>query len=109
MSETSKRSDFFENTPFAPQTKPAGVADVKTIFDPTSEWEQARLEVSHHERFYPNSLAYNESSGTMALIVTRSFSGDDFALSEAALLFLEAALEKASEKTTKPSSLHGSF
>jgi hypothetical protein len=36
------------------------------------------------------------------LIVKRSITGEDFALSEAGLLFLEAALEKGERKNGKP-------
>jgi hypothetical protein len=74
--------------------------EIKTIFDGT-DWELAPLEISHIEKLYPNQLAYHESSSTLALIVTRSFSGEDFALSEAGQLFIEAALEKGQRKDGK--------
>ena len=47
-------------------------------------------------------LAYCEASATLALIVKRSANGQDFTLSEAGLLYIEAALNKGALKDGKP-------
>ena len=52
-------------------------------------------------------LAYCEASATLALIVKRSANGQDFALSEAGLLYIEAALNKGALKDGKQASPRG--
>ena len=53
---------------------------VQATFDSTS-WDYAPHSVLQRERIFPNTLAYNESSATLCVIVKRS-SGGDFALSQ---------------------------
>ena len=50
------------------------------IFD-SAAWMFASTDLCKREQISPNRLAYNKSSGTLAVIVKRS-SGGDFALSQ---------------------------
>jgi hypothetical protein len=76
--------------------------DLTEIFD-TNSWEHAPIEECKRGRIYPNQLAYQEPTATLALIVKRSNSGNDFALSQVGLDYLLNALEKGeARKDNKP-------
>ena len=76
--------------------------DPTKIFDADSDWEFASVETCRRGRVFPNMLAYHEASATLALIVKRSKTGTDFALSEAGLNYLLAALDKGERRDGKP-------
>ena len=56
------------------------------MFD-RAAWMFASTDPCKREQISPNRLAYNKSSGTLAVIVKRS-SGGDFALSQGGLNYL---------------------
>jgi hypothetical protein len=77
--------------------------DLTGIFDTTSDWEHASVEDCKQGKLFPNMLAYHESTKTLCVIVKRSTTGTDFALSEAGLNYLLTAVEKgAARKDGKP-------
>jgi hypothetical protein len=76
---------------------------VVSIFDGEgSGWFFPSAELCKRENVSPNLLAYCEAGATLALVVKRSFSGQDFALSEAGLIYLETTLAKGTLKDGKP-------
>jgi hypothetical protein len=76
--------------------------DLTNLFNSDdSGWEFAPTEICQHEKLWPNTLAYHESSTTLVLIVKRSTTGEDFALSVAGLQFLLDALKKGERKDGK--------
>jgi hypothetical protein len=79
----------------------ASTPDVLGVFD-TTHWEHASDVTCKREQILPNRLAYSETSGTLALIVKRSRTGNDFALSKAGLDYLLSASEKGRRKDGKP-------
>jgi len=72
----------------------------QTTFDST-DWVYASYDVCKRERISPNTLAYNESSATLAVIVKRS-SGGDFALSSGALNYLLKGLDHGARRDGSP-------
>jgi hypothetical protein len=77
--------------------------DLTEIFDANSNWEHASVEACKQGKLYPNMLAYHEPTEMLCLIVKRSTTGSDFALSQAGLNYLLSALEKgAARKDGKP-------
>jgi hypothetical protein len=76
---------------------------VAGIFDEGSDWIFPSQELCQRSKIFPNLLAYSESRATLVVIVKRSMRGEDFALSEAGLLYVEAALDKGALKNgSKP-------
>jgi hypothetical protein len=63
-----------------------------------SDWEHASIEDCKHGKLFPNMLAYHEPTKTLCVIVKRSMTGTDFALSEAGLNYLLTALEKGAAR-----------
>jgi hypothetical protein len=76
------------------------------LFDDSADWEWAPTNICQREGLHPNLLAYSASRAAICLIVRRSPSGDDFAVSEAGLRYLEAALEDGARGDGK-TVLHG--
>jgi hypothetical protein len=76
--------------------------DLTSIFDETSDWIFASIETCKREKLFPNMLAYCENQATLALIVKRSATGQDFALNEAGLNYLLAALDNGGLKDGSP-------
>lgn len=76
---------------------------VASIFDGEgSGWFFPSAGWCKRENIGPNMVAFCETSATLALVVKRSFSGQDFALSEAGLCYIEATLVKGALKDSKP-------
>ncbi len=76
---------------------------VAGIFDNLdSVWYYPSPELCKRENISPNMLAFCKARATLALIVKRSATGQDFALSEAGLLYLETVLAKGSLKDGTP-------
>ena len=71
------------------------------LFVENSGWTWAPIETCKRLKLFPNRLAFHETTATLALIVKRSMSGDDFALSEAGLSYLLAALKNGARKDGK--------
>lgn len=70
-------------------------------FDPAA-WMFASYELCKREQIAPNRLAYNKSSGTLAVFVKQSRRGDDFALSGGGLTYLRKRLEQGEGKDGSP-------
>lgn len=75
---------------------------VAGIFDEGSDWYYPSPVKCRLENISPNILAFCKARATLALIIKRSAKGQDFALSEAGLLYLEAALDKGTLKDGTP-------
>jgi hypothetical protein len=75
---------------------------VAGIFDNDGGWFFPSTALCKRENISPNLLAYCEAGATLALVVKRSFTGQDFALSEAGLIYLETMLAKGTLKDGKP-------
>lgn len=75
---------------------------VEGIFNGEDGWFFPSAELCKREGLAPNMLAFCEAGATLALVVKRSFTGQDFALSEAGLCYIEAMLNKGSLKDGKP-------
>jgi hypothetical protein len=75
---------------------------VASIFDDNGDWFFPSPALCKRENVYPNLLAYGKSRATLVVIVKRSKTGTDFALSEAGLLYLEATLDKGTLKDGTP-------
>jgi hypothetical protein len=75
---------------------------VAGIFDNDGDWFFPSTELCKRENISPNMLAFCETSATLVLVVKRSFTGQDFALSEAGLIYLETTLAKGALKDGKP-------
>jgi hypothetical protein len=77
---------------------------VAGIFDDekNSDWIFPSPALCKRENIYPNLLAYSKSLATLVVIVKRSATGQDFALSEAGLLYIEATLAKGALKDGTP-------
>jgi hypothetical protein len=71
---------------------------VAGIFNENSDWFFPSPELCKRENLFPNMLAYCKVRATLALIVKRSTTGTDYALSEAGLAYLEATLAKGTLK-----------
>jgi hypothetical protein len=80
---------------------------VAGIFDGDDGWFFPSAELCKRESLAPNILAFCEATATLALVVKRSFTGQDFALSEAGLCYIEATLHKGALKDGKP--VHAAF
>lgn len=77
------------------ETEPEIEELIKGIFDDNnSGWQYASKEECKRGKFWPNTLAYCRDTETLVLIVKRSMAGEDYAMSQAGLLYLEAALER---------------
>jgi hypothetical protein len=75
---------------------------VAGIFDGGSDWVFPSPALCKRENISPNMLAFCKARATLALIVKRSATGQDFALSEAGLLYIEATLDKGALKDGTP-------
>jgi hypothetical protein len=75
---------------------------VAGIFDNNCDWYYPSPELCKQANIYPNMLAFCKARATLVLIVKRSAEGQDFALSEAGLLYLEATLDKGTLKDGMP-------
>src|SRR6267143_6791507 len=67
-----------------------------------SSWMFASVDVLHRERIAPNRLAYNKSSGTLAVVVKRSRRGDDLLLSQGAIDYLPKRLDQGAGREVSP-------
>jgi hypothetical protein len=68
--------------------------DLSGLFQENAGWHWASFETSKRHKLFPNQLAYWKSQATFGLIVQRSTTGTDFAMSAAGLNHLLAALER---------------
>jgi hypothetical protein len=75
---------------------------VAGIFDNLDIWHYPTPALCRQKNIAPNILAFCKARATLALIVKRSTRGQDFALSEAGLLYLEATLDKGELKDGTP-------
>jgi hypothetical protein len=90
-------SDKIDSTPLSFISEP----DFIGIFEDNSEWTFASPGICKTKNVFPNMLAFSETQATLCLIVKRSTTGDDFALSEAGLEYLLATLDKGARKDGK--------
>jgi hypothetical protein len=67
--------------------------DLSGLFSEGFEWAFAPIETCKSLKLYPNRIAFCEKQATLVLVVKRSTRGNDFALSEAGLQFVSAALD----------------
>jgi hypothetical protein len=76
---------------------------VAGIFDnEDGVWYYPTPALCRRENIAPNILAFCKARATLALVVKRSATGQDFALSEAGLLYLEATIDKGELKDGTP-------
>jgi hypothetical protein len=75
--------------------------DLSCLFEENSGWIFAPIETCKRRKLFPNMLAHCETSAALALIVERSTTGKDFALSETGLNYLITALDKGALKDGK--------
>ena len=75
---------------------------VAGIFDDEGGWFFPSAELCKRESIAPNALAFCEARATLALIVKKSVSGQDYALGETGLVFIEAMLAKGTLMDGKP-------
>jgi hypothetical protein len=75
---------------------------VAGIFDHDRDWFFPSAAACKRLNIARNLLAYCEPRATLALVVKRSVTGPDFALSEAGLIYLETTLAKGALPDGKP-------
>jgi hypothetical protein len=76
--------------------------NINGLFDNSKEWQWAPTRVCQREGFFPNMLAYSEAQATLALIIKRSTTGDEFALSKVGLDYQETAEKEGARGDGKP-------